>query len=86
MLVDPAHRGNGLGPLLLAHVEGLARERGAPRLVIGVLEANARALAFWERQGFRRVRTIGPVARGRRRHLVHRLERRLPARTELSRG
>lgn len=52
MMLAPARRGTGHGAAFLAHVEGLARAAGAPRILLGVLEANPRGRAFWERQGF----------------------------------
>jgi GNAT superfamily N-acetyltransferase len=45
-------RGGGLGSRLLAHIEAEARARGAVRLYVGVLIANTRGRAFWEREGF----------------------------------
>lgn len=53
MVFAPAARGRGLGPWFLSHCEDLARGRGCPRLYLAVLEENARAAAFWQRQGFR---------------------------------
>ena len=73
LLVDPPRRGDGLGAALLAHLQHLARDRGAPRLYAAVLDANPRGLAFWERHGFRRVLSTPPIARGRRMHVIHRL-------------
>ncbi len=45
-------RGQGVGPLFLRHVEEAARVRGATRLLLAVFEANPKARAFWEREGF----------------------------------
>lgn len=74
LLLVPAVRGEGLGQAILGEVMRLARARGAPRLLLGVLDANRRARAFWERQGFKPNRTSGPHAFGERQHMVHRLE------------
>lgn len=52
MLLDPAARGRGLGPALLAEVEDRARAASAPRLYLAVLAANPRGRAFWLRHGF----------------------------------
>ncbi|MFO1105624.1 MAG: GNAT family N-acetyltransferase [Amaricoccus sp.] len=73
LLVDPARRGGGLGAAMLADIQRLARDRGAPRLYAAVLDANPRGRAFWERHGFRRVLSTPPMARGRRMHVIHRL-------------
>ena len=52
MVLAASHRGGGLGKVLLKHVEGLARQRGAARIYLGVLVENPRGLAFWQGQGF----------------------------------
>ncbi len=52
MLLAPWAQGAGHGRAFLAHVEALARSRGAPRLYLAVLEANPRGWAFWNREGF----------------------------------
>ena len=52
MILDPAVRGEGIGPAVLHEMERLARAAGARRLYLGVLEANPRGRAFWARQGF----------------------------------
>ncbi|PLL14084.1 GNAT family N-acetyltransferase [Tabrizicola sp. TH137] len=53
MILAPRLRGQGLGAGFLAHVETLARAANAPTLYLGVIEANPRGRAFWERHGFR---------------------------------
>ena len=61
LYVLPAARGTGVGRALL---EALARElaaRGAPRVVLQVAARNGRALALFERLGFRR--TVVELAR-----------------------
>ncbi|MCR9149532.1 MAG: GNAT family N-acetyltransferase [Rhodobacteraceae bacterium] len=73
MLIATEARGRGLGPRLLGAVAETARARGAPRLYLGVLDANPRGRAFWERQGFRHVLTRTGLAFGDRRHDVHRM-------------
>ena len=50
-----AAQGGGRGAALMAACESLARERGADVLWLGVWEHNAKALAFYARQGFREV-------------------------------
>ena len=73
LLIDGRRRGRGLGPVLLNAVLDKVRGRGAVRLYLGVLEANPRGRAFWEREGFRHVLTKTGVAFGDRRHDVHRM-------------
>lgn len=53
MILAPRLRGQGQGQRLLAHVESLARAAKAPALYLGVIEANPRGRAFWDRHGFR---------------------------------
>ena len=48
-------QGGGRGAALLAACEGLARNRGADVLWLGVWEHNGKALAFYARCGFREV-------------------------------
>ncbi len=52
MYVRPAYRGLGLAKLMLAHLEGYARERGARllRLETGIYQTEA--IALYERMGF----------------------------------
>ena len=52
MMVAPAARGNGAGVTLLRHLESAARALGKQALSLGVLDANPRGRAFWQREGF----------------------------------
>ena len=69
MILAPRIRNMGLGPRLLAEVETRARAAGAPTLYLGVLEANPKGRAFWDRHGFRPT----GVTRQDARNLTHRL-------------
>lgn len=69
MILAPRLRRQGYGPVLLAHVEGLARAAGAAVLYLGVIEANPAGRAFWERQGF----TATGISRRDARNVTHRL-------------
>jgi len=51
LFVEPAHRGRGIGTALLRAVARVARERDCARLQWAVLEWNAPAIRFYERQG-----------------------------------
>lgn len=77
MILAPEARGRGLGPVFLQAVEAEARARHAPRLLLAVLDENPRARAFWERQGFRVVKSYPPATIGQRSHIRHRMEKRL---------
>lgn len=51
MVVDPAHRGKGLGSALLAAVDNWAKERGCRWVELNVLEENTAARRLYERAG-----------------------------------
>ena len=53
LFVRPAHRGRGLGLALLRAVAAEAVARGCPRLDWQVLDWNAPAIGFYQRQGAR---------------------------------
>ncbi|MEM1314278.1 MAG: GNAT family N-acetyltransferase [Pseudomonadota bacterium] len=50
--VAPEHHGTGAAQALMAHVIAAAREAGLAQLELGVQPENARAVAFYERQGY----------------------------------
>jgi [ribosomal protein S18]-alanine N-acetyltransferase len=56
--VEPALRGRGAGSALLESTLRRLRRRGAARLVLMVRPANTAARAFYEKFGFRPVRTV----------------------------
>lgn len=55
MWVHPDWRGAGLGSRMLRHLEGLASERGAARIVLDTNAVLAEAIAMYERSGYRRI-------------------------------
>lgn len=48
-------QGSGIGKALLAEALTYARERSAPRLLLGVYGRNDSAIAFYQRCGFRKI-------------------------------
>ena len=50
---DPAFQGRGAGSLLLAACERAASEKGCAQLRLEVRRSNRRAIAFYERRGYR---------------------------------
>lgn len=53
VLTHPEYRSRGVGAAMLQVCEGAARERGAPRIGLGVALTNTRARALYERLGYR---------------------------------
>lgn len=53
--VDRAHHGRGIAQSLMAAAHDAARELGGTTLWLGVWERNPRAIAFYEKCGFRDV-------------------------------
>jgi len=54
IVVDPAHRGHGVGRLLLDATLAALAARGAPRVVLSTAERNEPAQRLFARAGFRR--------------------------------
>jgi GNAT superfamily N-acetyltransferase len=53
MYVFPAHRNGGVGARLVADFRQWARDEGAEIIAVTAYAANAAAIRFYERQGFR---------------------------------
>ncbi|MDQ3933823.1 MAG: GNAT family N-acetyltransferase, partial [Actinomycetota bacterium] len=53
LFVRPEHRGGGAGRALLAHVAGVAVERGYGRLELSALDWNKPAIGFYHALGAR---------------------------------
>jgi ribosomal protein S18 acetylase RimI-like enzyme len=54
VIVDPAHRGQGVGTMLLEAALAFLKSRGAPRVVLSTAEQNEGAQRLFARAGFRR--------------------------------
>jgi len=54
LIVDPAHRGRGVGGLLLNATLAYLKAQGAPRVVLSTAEENQAAQRLFARMGFRR--------------------------------
>jgi ribosomal protein S18 acetylase RimI-like enzyme len=54
LVVDPAHRRQGVGRMLLDATLTALEERGAPRVVLSTAEKNETAQRLFDRAGFRR--------------------------------
>jgi ribosomal protein S18 acetylase RimI-like enzyme len=53
LVVDPDHRGQGIGRMLLEATLAALKERGAPRVVLSTASQNAAAQHLFEQAGFR---------------------------------
>ncbi len=74
--VAPEARGRGIGTVLLAEAEAIARERGHASLALSVVAENVDAVRLYERIGFRLVETkrVGwPIRRLVRFDAYHRM-------------
>src|SRR3954470_19797136 len=54
IVVDPAHRGQGVGRALLDATLDVLKAKGAPRVVLSTAEGNKSAQRLFARAGFRR--------------------------------
>ena len=54
IVVDPAHRGHGVGRMLLDATLEALRRKGAPRVVLSTAQQNDTAQRLFEHAGFRR--------------------------------
>jgi ribosomal protein S18 acetylase RimI-like enzyme len=54
IVVDPEHRGRGVGRLLLDAALGFMKSRGVPRVVLNTAQGNAAAQRLFARAGFRK--------------------------------
>jgi ribosomal protein S18 acetylase RimI-like enzyme len=54
IVVDPAHRGHGVGRMLLEATLAALEARGVPRVVLSTAERNESAQRLFARAGFRR--------------------------------
>lgn len=70
LLLDPAHRGLGLGGSLLRAAEAWARARGARRFRTAVVAHHEDGVAFLERMGYALEETIDDYDAGARRASV----------------
>jgi GNAT superfamily N-acetyltransferase len=59
MYVVPEHRGRGLSRVVLAHLESLARDLGASRVLLETGQQQPEAMRLYETSGYERVEGFG---------------------------
>ena len=64
LAVQPGQRRQGVGTALLAWLEQVARVAGISTLGLEARQDNASALAFYQRQGYRRVAVVAGMYQG----------------------
>jgi ribosomal protein S18 acetylase RimI-like enzyme len=75
LLIAPQARGRRLGTYALHYLQSRARGMGATAICLGVLEANPRGRAFWQREGFQDTGISGNVTLGAKVQLAYRLKK-----------
>jgi GNAT superfamily N-acetyltransferase len=70
LLLHPQSRNARLGQAFYQSFETWATFQGATKIQLAVLDCNARAARFWERQGFLLPRCYPEMAFGQRRHII----------------
>lgn len=72
LTVAPGLQGGGIGKALLASAENFARERGARRMWMSVIQVRSELIAWYERRGYRKTGETGPFPYGNARFGVPR--------------
>ncbi len=70
LMLHSSRRGKRIGRTVVRKIEENARAAGASQLRVGVVEENARALAFWEALQFREIHRLRGRQFGTKKHTV----------------
>ena len=70
LLLAPSVRGRGVGEAFFGAFERYVTEQRADRVMLSVVEANARGFRFWQRQGFDEVRKTESQTFGSKTHTL----------------
>ena len=60
VVVDPTHRGRGISRSLMLELERIARERGAPSLLLQTGDLQPAAISLYESLGYQRIPSYPP--------------------------
>ena len=58
LLIHPAERGQGLGKTIHEFIKNFAKDNGAKKMRIGVVEQNIKAINFWTKQGYQKIERV----------------------------
>jgi GNAT superfamily N-acetyltransferase len=75
LMIDKALRGQGVGRALCDDFFSWLKSQQVKRVELGVLADNEPGLRFWQGQGFKLVRTAGPISIGAKQHMAQVLGR-----------
>ncbi|MFI5360821.1 MAG: GNAT family N-acetyltransferase [Elusimicrobiota bacterium] len=64
LTVDPARQAGGIGKLILAHSDGVARVWGCRRMRMTVISVRAELIAYYERRGYAKTGVCEPFPEG----------------------
>ena len=64
LTVRPHLQNSGLGKVIMNHAEELARQWGARRMVLGVIQLRSELMAWYERRGYRKTGETKPFPYG----------------------
>ncbi len=79
MVLDPDARGRGLGEAVYRAFETWVASQGGRRILLSVVDDNARGRNFWERMGFMPLRVVPPRVHGEKTQGMLEMERRISA-------
>lgn len=77
MLIDPAHRSQGVGSAFYQAFERWLAAQGVTRIELCAIAPNLPGRRFWQRLGFAEIRQTSPRAYGQKTHTVHVYRRQL---------
>jgi GNAT superfamily N-acetyltransferase len=64
LLIHPKERKIGLGKRIHNIIEEIAKNKGAEKLRIGIVEQNAKVLGYWSKMGYKQIEITQPKKNG----------------------
>ncbi len=81
LMLAPGVRGQGLGRKVVESFAEYVRSKECKSIMLGVVDENPEAYAFWQRAGFEFVRQTEPQTFGKKTHTVNVMRRAVPPET-----